>query len=230
MISAAVVAGGLATGVLAWALASDLSTGSQPAVADSLAENPTLEQFVAEVINNTSPSQRAILADGEVTFEEREAAIAGYAGCLEAEGLTVVLKPAKGLRATRVQVSSAVADESAAANAARTGQESVERCRAEYTDDVSAAYELQQGEPSSDQVADLYQLIEECVAAGGVPGEEVPGTGVSVGYENAPASTIVVEGDQLGTFFQCGLEAEAQTGLKPPPVRISDEPDRIPEQ
>ena len=95
---------------------------------------PTLDEVVSQAQRQASDSQASILADGVVTWDEHESAIAATAACLSESGVSVEMRAAQGKRPSQIGFAVSSREEGTAA------EEHLRGCRAEHLDAVDAVW------------------------------------------------------------------------------------------
>lgn len=177
------------------------------------AERPSLAGTLGSQ-GSADPIQDEALADGVVTLAEYSAAIDVLSECGVAAGYSAHVIPGKGLRPPRASFSAKSVGQWSAARV-KLANELMSTCSARFYHDVDAAWKAQRPAPTSAELGALYDWLEGCVKAGGVPGARAPTYWESGGYANEPRQ-IQVESKDLRVYSECALEAEAETGFLAP--------------
>ncbi len=165
----------------------------------------------AATTSGAAPGSEQVAARaGTVTMADRVAAIDALAACMrEAELQGVEVRHGEGLRRGGVTFQVKEAEDIAAADALYRG------CIERTTSPVERAWAKQQGVLTADETEALHRRLEACVAAGGVPDEQLVGGSFGY-YPNPPLRHIQIARADLDKFHQCAQREEETTGLKPP--------------
>lgn len=189
----ALVGGGLAAVIaVAFALGVSLSSSSEQAQAGT----PSSDAAVAQALARLDEGARS------------------FGACAEAQGYTVITRPGSGLRPTEVTIAGGPETSSTAAEAAARARADVLRC-----EEQSALPELQRAFLATVAVPDAatrarhFAWLRECVADGGVAGDDV----LWIAYDGiASHDEIAVAPHERERYAQCALRLQEETGWRAP--------------
>jgi hypothetical protein len=133
---------------------------------DAQSALPTAEEYAAVQAGRTTSEQARAIADGNVTFQEFEAAIQRTAECASQAGVAIEIQPAVGKQPSSIGFrSGTLAD----AEAART---KLDECKAQYLREVETTWALQHAAPSSEEMTTAHRRLTECMTGlGAVVGD-----------------------------------------------------------
>jgi hypothetical protein len=119
---------------------------------------PSVEEHARQVSETTTPFQRAILDDGQVTLAEFEDARAAAVSCARNAGATVNVEAGVGLRPS----SYSVAADSEAALETAVGK--LRECEREHSEDVASAWALQKAHFTSEDLTRALGALRTCLS------------------------------------------------------------------
>lgn len=141
---------------------------------------PTLAETVSGAQASANDEQAPALADGVVTWDEHEAAIAKVASCLESQGVSVTVETAAGHRPSSVGFAAPSLD------AAERARALLEGCKQTYLSQVDAVW-LAANRPTPSDIERGAAYVRDCLG--------------SAGQLVYPASGAV-NGEQLAVWLQ----------------------------
>ncbi len=179
------------------------------AVASSGAANGaaggTVEALVASLPADTSEQQRGVLADGDVSQDEYEAAVAATIGCMRSAGVEVLVTPAQGRRPTRFGFVAADL------TAASTSREVMGKCESEHLSRLAVVKSIQDRPSDAEREAGSRKLAA-CIKAAGVA---VRGDKVTDADRARWAAPDASNDHALKAWFTCSDELEPELGYRP---------------
>ena len=117
---------------------------------------------VARAAADGAPTgQRSALADGQVTWDEHEAAIQATAACLSVAGFNAEVTPSQGAQPSTLGFSVASLSDGPAAEAA------LNDCKARHLDAIEALW-LAQNTPSQGQIQEAFNFVARCMNDQGI--------------------------------------------------------------
>lgn len=169
---------------------------------------PGVAEYVAS-LDGVPDFQRELIKDGVVTLAEYEVAIARVLECGAVDGWVAEPVPGEGLRPTRI----GFRFEGPVDSTTPSQQErAFSACRAEFYDEVSVVWALQQNEAGSGLETRAYDALNRCFdGAFGPPFDKA-----SLAAELAEPGDDPERGAFMVTFLQCSLDVEAATGYALP--------------
>lgn len=131
---------------------------TRAAIEEAVGDPPPVQEVFDALMEDAPEIQRTILADGTVTWDEHEGAIASFVQCLEENGVTAEVRPADGKRPTEVGFAASNHEMAVAA------KDIYDRCKAEHVGAVRLAW-LQQLRPTVDENLAALEWLGVCMAS-----------------------------------------------------------------